>query len=299
MTWREASCFDGSSGVLASVALGSDNQIFYGTSSGWIIVSSADGDILTKKPIHSKGINQMAISKDNQYILTCSDDTTCALVAISELTKVITYTGSLGKLVTCDISPHSDLMAAAGEDMMIHIWFADEENHATFISAHTDVITAIKFNQTGDFVITSSLDGLCRVWALCDTQIVLLRTLFSVDVPIMDAILVPSEKFVLTSSSDGILRLYELQNNKLVAEYEGSAKGMMRSTIKWRGDGDNIELIATFEGKINIWNFCTKELILSIEAGQALCALEISGDGNLLVACDPVSNRAKIFTRED
>lgn len=298
MSWQEARAIADLSGVPSSIIFDSENNIFCATSTGWIIEYSNEGEVLLKKPIHSKGINQITISYDNKFVVTCSDDTTCALMTASTLTKNFTYTGSLGKLIACDISPFSDLICAAGEDMMIHVWFADQTEHATFISAHSDIITSIKFSQDGENVITASLDGLCKIWALYDNQIVLLRTFFSVQMPIMDAVLLPSEKFILTNYADGVLRLYELKSNDIVAQYEMSSGGMTRSMIKYRADGDNIEIVATScDGVLHTWDFCKRKLISAVPAGKCLCAFDISRDGNILAVCDSGDNCLKVFHR--
>jgi WD40 repeat protein len=123
------------------ISLSSDSTLLVtGTSNGWIILYSLSPDFreIERKPVHSKGINDILFSVDQRYILTCSDDATAALSRTSDLTLVKTYNCSLDALTVCDISKWNDQIISAGLDTMIHIWAATASQQLSFMAARSE-----------------------------------------------------------------------------------------------------------------------------------------------------------------
>jgi COMPASS component SWD3 len=289
----------------SALALSADASLLAtGTSTGWIILYRVNPDLteVARKPVHSRGINEILFSSDQKYILTCSDDATVGLSRSSDLSKVNTYNGSLDAVIGCDISPLNDQIVAAGLDTMIHIWATTAAEQLSFIPAHTEPITSIHFNSDGEFVITSSLDGLCRIW--CPRLLSLLRTYTQVEaqcVPVLFATLVPSESCFLAAYSGGAVKIYDTTSAKVLGSFSGVINDRNPTVIQFgvrQDGGPQIEVVMPSEdGFVRCWDFCTQQPQWELKVGEGGLNVRLSSDGSLLAVIVNGTNSVHLCRR--
>ena len=66
------------------------------------------------------------------------------------------------------------------------------------ITAHSDPVTSVAFNRDSTLIVSSSYDGLCRVWDTATGQC--LKTLIDDNnPPVSHAIFSPNGKYILSS----------------------------------------------------------------------------------------------------
>lgn len=72
------------------------------------------------------------------------------------------------------------------------------------LPAHSDPVTAVDFNRDGSLIVSSSYDGLCRVWDAATGHCV--KTLIDDENPPVSSVkFSPNGKFILAATLDSTL----------------------------------------------------------------------------------------------
>jgi WD40 repeat protein len=297
--WDRRSSASPKIGIFSALAFSPDgNLLAAGTSAGWLVLFSVSPSLteISKTPVHSKGVNSVIFSKDSRFIITCSDDKTVAAVRnLSPLSLLLAYEGAIGPLVTCDISPQNDKIAAAGFDTILHLWATTHKSQLASASAHTDIITSIQFTTNAQYLLTASLDGLARIWSL--KRMVVLRTYLCRVEPIMCALLLPSESAFLATYGGSDASIVVVRVNRtaeaeidpnlgtdgdVLAQYDG-ARNTYCPSVLCVGGGEVVA--ASEDGTVRGWAFETQEPVWTLEVGQpGIVKMALSADGALLAA---------------
>ena len=89
------------------------------------------------------------------------------------------------------------------------------------LPAHSDPVTAVDFNRDGTLIVSSSYDGLCRIWYSNSGQC--LKTLIDeTNPPVSFVRFSPNGRFILTGTLDHKLKLWDFEKSKCVKQYEGT-----------------------------------------------------------------------------
>ena len=88
------------------------------------------------------------------------------------------------------------------------------------IPAHSDPVTSVDFNRDSSMMLSSSFDGLVRLW---DTETgKCLRTIIdNNNPPVSLAKFCPNGRYVLTGSLDGLLKVWDYEQQKQIKKYAG------------------------------------------------------------------------------
>ena len=99
---------------------------------------------------------------------------------------------------------------------MKHSWTALQ-----VLPAHSAPVTAVDFNRDGTLIVSSSYDGLCRIWDSNSGQC--LKTLIDeTNPPVSFVRFSPNGRFILTGTLDHKLKLWDFEKSKCVKQYEGT-----------------------------------------------------------------------------
>ena len=91
------------------------------------------------------------------------------------------------------------------------------------LPAHSDPVTAVDFNRDGTLIVSSSYDGLCRIWDSNSGQC--LKTLIDeTNPPVSFVMFSPNSRFILAGTLDHKLKLWDFEKSKCVKQYEGKSE---------------------------------------------------------------------------
>jgi WD40 repeat protein len=272
--WVKGGGTDCALGTFSALDFSCDGSLLAaGTTAGWVYLYQVAPSFaeIQKSPVHKRGINCVIFSKDepngprrhdalHRFLFTCSDDKTVVLLGIPDLSRVRSYCGAIAGLLTCGISPYNDQIVAAGIDTILHLWAVTSSKQLLFSAAHTDVVTSVRFNTDAEFILTSSLDGLCRIWAT--RRLVLLKTCLWPDVDhITCSVFIPSERGFLFASPDDTIRIVQMRDAEVVGQCLGHTNGNRPTSIHFsvrqpEGAERFIEVIApAADGSVKCWDF--------------------------------------------
>jgi WD40 repeat protein/class 3 adenylate cyclase len=182
-----------------------------GTARVWDASTGAQQALIRDR---NNGILDAAISPDGNLVATMVNDP--GIVRL--------WSASTGKLVRTILRPGAfvgsvafsndgQIVAAGLGDGTLHLWNLDGRELRT-IRGHAAMVTAIDFDRNDDRIVTSSRDGLVKVWDAGTGDAVL--TLTGQADEVIDAAFSPDGRYVASSSVDGTVRVWILDIDELV-----------------------------------------------------------------------------------
>lgn len=252
-------------------------------------------EIMQKENASKQAINFILWSNDNRYIVTCSDDYLIRLHNSSTLNILKEYKGSISSVYTCDISKQNDRIVGSGKDGIIHVWSTSSGKQLDFVSGHREVITSIHFNSDDKFILTSALDGLCRIFVSEDLSLV--KTCYFGSQSITYSIFSFSEKYIISCSSDNQIKVMDILDNDIKLVYNEHQDCKLRSNVFLQEYQNNVEVIVpSDDGKIVCYNGIKEEVLWKINVGFPSEFLMISVNKNYIVCSQ--NNNVIVYKRE-
>ncbi|KAM0864365.1 hypothetical protein ACQ4PT_043966 [Festuca glaucescens] len=140
-----------------------------------------------------------------ERVLTASHDGTVKMWDVRTDTCVATVGRCQSSVLCMEYDDSTGILAAAGRDVMAHVWDIRSSKQMFKLQGHTKWIRSMR--MTGEMIITGSDDWTARVWSLtrgtCDAVLACHAG------PILCVEYSPSDKGIITGSSDGLIRFWE------------------------------------------------------------------------------------------
>jgi WD40 repeat protein len=211
---REFNRLVGHRGGVLTVALSDDQQ--------WIATGSNDKTVklwrrdgtLMHSLPHSSTVFRVAISPDGQLIAVATLDGNISLWR-SNGDRIYTYAAHEAPIWGIAISPDGQRIASASGDQTVKLWTAQGKLLHT-LRGHGDSLNSVAFSPDGKVLASASLDSTVKLWSL---QGKLLNTLKGHRSVVWDVAICPAQDgeppLVASVSADETIKLWQL-NGKLV-----------------------------------------------------------------------------------
>ena len=116
---------------------------------------------------HSKGIGGFALHMKKQIIATVSDDCTWKIWNMENGDMIMSGEGHKDWISGVDFHPAGSHLVTSSGDKTLKVWdFINSCCMCTFKGEHTQPIWQCKFHDTGDFVLSASMDGSMKLFDL-------------------------------------------------------------------------------------------------------------------------------------
>ena len=163
------------------------------------------------KESHRDAISDVDFDSDGKILATASLDGTCKIININ--TGKVTATYRPPRIPDSDnglesvgfSSKNYNLLAAASLDGTVSVWDVNNARLRHQLK-HPDGVT--KLAWLGPYIVTSCVDGICRLWNGRNSQLV--ETYNGSEQPIFDINVSKNGKYFLAASSDGWVRVYSI-----------------------------------------------------------------------------------------
>lgn len=203
-------------GMLLISAAKGDNQIKL-----WDIYS--EDDVFQILEGHQDGVNTIALSNNEQFLVSGGEDKTVKIWDIKERKIIATLKGHTDSVKTVAISPNNKYIASAGYDKKIKIWnFAGDLLQS--INAHNLAITDLQFTPDSKNLVSASWDNTIKIWDVQTSGKINptpLKTLSRHQDGVTDLLISKDGKILISASADRAIKLWDIKDGSLIKTLQG------------------------------------------------------------------------------
>eukprot|EP00873_Tetraselmis_striata_P034175 jgi/Tetstr1/454439/TSEL_041339.t1 len=121
---------------------------------------------------HDKDINAVALSPDDNLLVTASADRTARLWRMPNLLPLLTLKGHKRGVWAAAFSPVDKVVATASGDRTIKLWTISDGSCLKTFEGHTASVLRCCFLNAGTQLMSSGADGLLKLWSVRSTECV-------------------------------------------------------------------------------------------------------------------------------
>ena len=218
---------------------------------------------------HNASVTSVKFSKSGRYVASGEggDEVVTKSIKIWDVSSgncIQTINGGGGDIQSIDFSPDESRIVMGSSDKSIKIWnVSDGRLIKQFQILHSSYISSVKFNNSGDRIVSSgSYDGTIIIWNSNTGE-----SLYKIKVSnekISEAVFSPDGKYVVCGNND--------KGEKKIFVYNTSTGTLLKSinnnddyvnTINFSSDGKKL-ITACY--KVNLFDFMTGNLLSSAES---------------------------------
>lgn len=120
---------------------------------------------------HSLGINTIAFSPNNKYVVTGSDDTTIKLWNAIEMKEIKTFVGHTDEVISVEFSKDGRLILSASEDRTVRVWdvASGVELYRLLVEEEYYNLYHASFSPDNKWIATLSFGGI-KIWPFPSLQ---------------------------------------------------------------------------------------------------------------------------------
>jgi serine/threonine protein kinase len=165
-----------------------------------------------------------------------------------------------GFVYSVQFSPDGTILASGSADRHIRLWNTATGKVIYTLDGHKESVMAMQFMPNGKILISTGIDRTIRFWDLERKQ--LLKTIDAHEQTINALAISRDGRTIVTGSSDRTVQVRQL-GTSTHDTFQGHQEAVLAVAIS--PDGKTIAAGA-MDGKMNLWNTDTKQLITSIQA---------------------------------
>eukprot|EP00049_Salpingoeca_infusionum_P005229 m.89543 g.89543 ORF g.89543 m.89543 type:complete len:409 (-) comp12898_c0_seq3:553-1779(-) len=147
--------------------------IFSPLNSNFLVTASSDatikiwaeGECTRTIEEHTGDVNDVDITRDGRFIITCSNDSLVTVLDLkkTELKSFLAHDGPINRVL---FSPDGSAYATVGDDCIVGVWCTGSNDLLGKFSKHKDPVHCLDFSGDGKFVATGDSIGMALVWSL-------------------------------------------------------------------------------------------------------------------------------------
>lgn len=165
---------------------------------------------------HSGSVYEIQFIKNNDLMLSCSEDTTIRLWCLKTMCNVTIFRGHSYPIWYLDVGSQGSLFATASMDTTARLWRLDRITPLRIFCGHDDDVERVKFHPNEKYLATGSSDTTVRLWSVADGKMV--RLMVGHEEPIISLSFLPDGKFLASASCDGVIKLWNLATNSVTSQ---------------------------------------------------------------------------------
>ncbi|WP_199247210.1 WD40 repeat domain-containing protein [[Phormidium] sp. ETS-05] len=224
---------------------------------------------------HLWGVNAVAISPDNQRLVSGSADKTLKIwdLATGDQIRVLDN----GEQVTAvAISPKGFTFASGGSDRTVKLWGIESGKLLWSFEGHSGWILAVTFSPDGKILASGSADGTVKLWDLASAT--LTQTLSGHTSQVVSLAFSTREPLLASGSDDGTIKLWDTTTGKLLQTWQSNSSRVRSVAISPDG---KILASGSESGTIQLYGLHTGELLRTLHrqsgAVQSLAFMPLGG----------------------
>ena len=177
--------------------------------------------------VHEKTINSVAISPNDQLIVTGSQDKTAKLWSVDGLNLIGTFHGHRRGIWSVQFSPVDQIVVTSSADGTIKLWEFKDFNCLKTFQGHDSSVLNVSFIDRGMQLISSSSDGNMKIWNLKKNECV--KTIDAHNDKLWAFVMSNDEELLITGGSDSTIIIWENVTQKEKEEIIEKNENLIRT----------------------------------------------------------------------
>jgi WD40 repeat protein len=213
--------FDAESSVLAIASSVDNTRVLLGTLKGIAYLFSP---VSNASPItlagHGSRINTVALSRDQRYGFTGSDDHTVTMWDLKRAVTVRTFSDpQMGAVRSIALSSDGKHLITGGGDPVVRIWDVRSGRIAHALSVSAQEVTSVAISESGRLLAVGSDDRKVRIW---DAQSAALPREFGpFSAPIVAVGFSSNDTVIELTTDDGVVRRRNAGTGEVIRTFNG------------------------------------------------------------------------------
>jgi len=127
---------------------------------------AVDATEVSRMPLHSRPILEVACMRDNRRVVSVSADQTVRMCDIDELRCLQVFAGHTGDVNSVAITPDERFLVSASGDQTLRIWALETGLCSRILCGHDEVVWRVAISPDGRILASGSGDDTVRLWDL-------------------------------------------------------------------------------------------------------------------------------------
>ncbi|OMJ65217.1 hypothetical protein SteCoe_38781 [Stentor coeruleus] len=119
---------------------------------------------------HTGGVNSVAITSDNRFVVSGSWDNTVRVWNLLEKRQEAVLEGHTSGVNSVAITSDNRFVVSGSDDKTVRVWNLLEKRQEAVLEGHTDVVNSVAITSDNRFVVSGSSDKTVRVWNLLEKR---------------------------------------------------------------------------------------------------------------------------------
>lgn len=125
---------------------------------------------VAKDPANREGVRSVAFSPDGLFVAVGMSDSTVTVWNVADGSLKHKLSGHQKTVGMVQFSPNSEMLATASDDYFSNVYdVASGKRIRSF--QHSNVVFKVRWNSTGESILTTSRDGTARIWRILDVPL--------------------------------------------------------------------------------------------------------------------------------
>jgi WD40 repeat protein len=236
------------------------------------------GSLLRTLEGHSGPVNCVAITPDDQSVVSASRDKTLIVWNWERGQELQILEGHDDWVNFVALTPDGKLAVSASRDETLKVWDLTAGHELQTLIGHTDSVNSVALTPDSQRAISASDDKTLKVWDLATGQE--LRTLKGHDGPVMSVALAPDGQRAISASVDRTLKVWNLATGQELRTLKGHI-GWVNS-VALTPDGQ-CAVSASFFDSVKVWDLATSQELRTLEHAHVNC-VALTPDGKFIVS---------------
>ena len=235
---------------------------------------------------HSASVMAVALSSDNNFLYTASEDKSVKQWNITNCSVINTYEGHTLQVNSIDISSDNKYLVSGSSDSTIIIWDAHNSSLLKQFKAHKASVTTLCIMPNNKYIVSGSVDKEIKIWDFNTLKEI--RTLKGHSLPIKSLCSTTDSKYIISVSEDKTIRIWDVADGREIKKIFGHNQGINSVCLS---PAENIFATASNDGTIKLWTFPEgKELKTLRGHSDWVNTICFSHDGKFLLSAGEESN---------
>lgn len=243
---------------------------------------------------HQGAVNALALSGDQQTLVSGSNDRGIKLWDMAERQELRTLTGHDNSVSALAISPNVQRLASSGGDLYIRVWNMETGAELQTLRGHTKPLNDLVFTSDGERLISASADTTIKIWNLQTGEAG--QTLTGHTGYVNAIAIRPDGKTLVSGAADNTIKIWDLETGTEISTLLGHTSFVNDVAIS--PDGQWLAS-AGADNTIKIWNMGTWTEVRTLDQHESYVnELLFSPDGRTLISAS-ADQTIKLWTVED